>query len=225
MKMIINCIKVVFELLVLRMILNRRCSMNMQRSKVNEFEHDRGFTANNVSKDFLRSADYSELATLGVIAYCEARISDAAIAVQSLGTINWTPTVDVIERAFFQSLGSGALVEVTDAFGRQRICITQKGLARLTYLLCCPLQTSLGRLANDGTVLKIYFLGLLDAVARKVVLTGLEECCRRDIRQVQEKLMCKSLSIGWSRQSLNRELIGLRQDIPWGYRLKKDTAH
>ena len=199
--------------------------MNMQRSKVHEVEHDRGFTANNMGKEFLRSSDYPELATLGVIAYREARISDAAIAVQSLGTIDWTPTVDVIECAFFQSLGSGALVEDTDAFGRQRLCITQKGLARLTYLLCCPLQTSLGRLANDGTVLKIYFLGLLDAVARKVVLTGLEECCRRDIRQVQEKLMCKSLSIGWSRQSLNRELIRLRQDISWVYRLKKDTAH
>ena len=207
------------------MILNRGCPMNMQRSKVHEVEHDRGFTANNMGKEFLRSSDYPELATLGVIAYREARISDAAIAVQSLGTIDWTPTVDVIECAFFQSLGSGALVEDTDAFGRRRLCITQKGLARLTYLLCCPLQTSLGRSANDGTVLKIYFLGLLDAVARKVVLTELEECCRRDIRQVQEKLICKSFSIGWSRQSLNRELIRLRQDISWVYRLKKDTSH
>ena len=215
----------VFELPALRMILNAGCPMNMQRSKVHEVGHDRGFTANNVGKELLRSTDYPELATLGVIAHCEARISDAAIAVQSLGTIDWTPTVDVIECAFFQSLGSGALAEDTDAFGRQRLCITQKGLARLTYLLCCPLQTSLGRLAKDGTVLKIYFLGLLDAVARNVVLTDLEKCCRRDILKVQKKLTRKSPSIGWTPQSLNRELTRLKQDISWVYRLKDDTAH
>ena len=207
------------------MILNRGCPMNMQRSKVHEVEHDRGFTANNMGKEFLRSSDYPELATLGVIAYREARISDAAIAVQSLGTIDWTPTVDVIECAFFQSLGSGALVADTDAFGIQRLCITQQGLARLTYLMCCPLQTSLGGLANDGIVLKIYFLGLLDTDARKVVLTDLEKCCRHDIRQVQEKLTRKSPSIGWPPQSLNREITRLKQDISWVYRLKEDTAH
>jgi len=223
--MIIICTKMVFELMVLRMILNKGCLMNMQLSKVHEAEHDRGFTVDSVGKEFLRSTNYPELATLGVIAYCESEVSDAAIAVQSLGTIDWTPTVDVIECAFFQSLGSGALVENPDAFGIQRLCITQQGLARLTYLMCCPLQTSLGGLANDGTVLKIYFLGLLDAVARNVVLTDLEKCCRRDILKVQKKLTRKSPSIGWTPQSLNRELTRLKQDISWVYRLKDDTAH
>jgi len=225
MRMIIICSLGIFELLVLRMIRNKGYSMNMQRPKVHETEQDRAFVTDEMGEEFLRSTDYPELATLGVVAYCEVPVSEAAIAVQSLGTMDWTPTVDVIECAFLQSLGSGTLLEDFDEFGRQRLCITQKGLGRLTHLLCRPLQTSLGGLATDGMILKIYFLGLLVGAARKVVLNDLEECCRRDIRQIQAKLTHKSPSTGWSSQSLNRELRRLKQDISWVYRLKDDMAH
>ena len=197
----------------------------MQIPKIHKSQQDRGFTTYKVEKTYLRSTDFPELTALGVIACRDAQPSDAAIAVQSLGTIDWTPTLDVIECAFLQSLDSGDLVEEFDAFGRQRLCITQKGLGRLTYLLCRPLQSSLGGLAADGMTLKIYFLGLLDAAERKVVLTDLEECCRHDISQIQKKLTCETFSDGWSPQSLNRELSRLKQDISWVTRLKEDMAH
>ena len=204
---------------------NKRFSINMQIPKIYESEQDRGFANYKVEKRYLRSTDFPELAALGVIACREAQVSDAAIAVQSLGTIDWTPTVDVIECAFLQSLDSSDLVEKFDTFGRQRLCITQKGLGRLTYLLCRPLQSSLGGLAADGMILKIYFLGLLDAAERRVVLSDLEECYRRDISKIRKKLTCETFSDGRSPQSLDRGLSRLKQDISWVTRLKEDMAH
>ena len=107
---------VVFAVLILRMSRNKRFSINMQIPKIHESEQDRGFANYKVEKRYLRSTDFPELTALGVIAYREAQVSDAAIAVQSLGTIDWTPTVDVIECAFLQSLDSSDLVEKSDTF-------------------------------------------------------------------------------------------------------------